>query len=66
MGYQVSNPLFAEDIKQSFASQSIMRLIGAELHLVEPGLVEITIAYRKELTQQHGYLHARDRHDHSV
>ena len=58
MGYQVSNPLFAEDIKQSFAGQSIMRLIGAELHLVEPGLVEITIAYRKDLTQQHGYLHA--------
>jgi uncharacterized protein (TIGR00369 family) len=58
MGYQVSNPLFAEDIKQSFASQSIMGLIGAELQLVEPGLVEITVAYRKELTQQHGYLHA--------
>ena len=58
MGYQVSNPLFAEDIKQSFARQSIMGLIGAELHLVEPGLVEITVAYRKELTQQHGYLHA--------
>jgi uncharacterized protein (TIGR00369 family) len=58
MGYQVSNPLFAEDIRQSFASQSIMHLIGAELQLVEPGLVEITVAYRKELTQQHGYLHA--------
>ena len=58
MGYQVSNPLFAKDIKQSFARQSIMGLIGAELNLVEPGLVEITIAYRKELTQQHGYLHA--------
>ena len=58
MGYQVSNPRFAEDIRQSFARQSIMDLIGAKLALVEPGLVEITIAYRKELTQQHGYLHA--------
>ena len=58
MGYQVSNPLFAEDIKQSFASQPVMRLIGAELCLVEPGLVEITLPYRKDLTQQHGYLHA--------
>lgn len=58
MNYQVSNPLFAEDIKQSFAAQSIMSLIGAELNLVEPGLVEITLPYRKDLTQQHGYLHA--------
>ncbi len=58
MGYQVSNPLFGEDIKRSFAVQSIMGLLGAELNLVEPGIVEITIAYRKELTQQHGYLHA--------
>jgi len=58
MGYQVSNPRFAEDIRQSFATQSIMSLIGAKLELVEPGLVEISIAYRKELTQQHGYLHA--------
>ena len=58
MSYQVSNPRFAEDIRQSFARQSIMGLIGAKLELVEPGLVEITIAHRKELTQQHGYLHA--------
>ena len=36
----------------------IMRLIGAELTRVEPGVVEITIPYRSDLTQQHGYLHA--------
>jgi uncharacterized protein (TIGR00369 family) len=58
MDYRVSNPLFAEDIKQSFARQSIMGLIGARLSLVEPGLVEITLPYRKDLTQQNGYLHA--------
>src|SRR5687768_4604544 len=58
MSYQVSNPKFAEDIKQSFASQSIMSLIGAALHLIEPGLIEITLPYRKDLTQQHGYMHA--------
>ena len=58
MTYQVSNPLFAEDIKQSFAAQPLMSLIGAELNLIEPGLVEITLPYRKDLTQQHGYMHA--------
>ena len=55
---QVSNPRFAEDIKQSFALQSVMRVIGAELSLLEPGIVEITLPYRSDLAQQHGYLHA--------
>ena len=58
MAYQASNPRFAEDIKQSFAQQSIMSLIGAELSVPEPGVVEITLAYRADLTQQNGYLHA--------
>ena len=58
MTYQLSNPRFDEDIKQSFDQQSIMRLIGAELSLVEPGIVEIALPYRADLTQQHGYLHA--------
>lgn len=58
MTYQVSNPLFAEEIKSSFARQSIMTLIGAELEAVEPGIVEITLPYRSDLAQQHGYLHA--------
>lgn len=58
MTYQASNPRFAEDIQQSFARQSIMGLIGAQLSLVEPGFIEITLPYRPDLTQQHGYLHA--------
>lgn len=35
-----------------------MNLIGARLTLVEPGVVEITLPYRADLTQQHGYVHA--------
>ena len=35
-----------------------MRLLGAELALVEPGRVEITLPYRADLCQQNGYLHA--------
>ena len=52
------NPSFAEEIKQSFAKQTLMGLIGAELTRVEPGIVEITLPYRADLAQQHGYLHA--------
>ena len=35
-----------------------MELIGGKLTLVEPGVVEISLAYRSDLTQQHGYVHA--------
>jgi uncharacterized protein (TIGR00369 family) len=58
MGHPVSNPRFAEEITESFAKQPIMVLIGAELSLVEPGIVEIAVPYRSDLAQQHGYLHA--------
>src|ERR1044072_6252734 len=47
-----------DDISESFKKQRIMGLIGAKLSRVEPGLVEITLPHRADLTQQHGYLHA--------
>ena len=53
-----ANPNFADEVRHSFAQQSIMNLIGASLTLVESGVVEITLPYRKDLTQQNGYLHA--------
>jgi len=55
---QLHNPSFAEEIKRSFTQQTVMNLIGAELTRVEAGLVEITLPYRADLAQQHGYLHA--------
>ncbi len=58
MPHQARNPAFAEEIRGSFAKQTIMGLIGAELTRVEPGLIEITLPYRSDLTQQHGYVHA--------
>ncbi len=45
-------------VRASFEKQKIMRLLGATLTGVEPGLVEITLPFREELTQQHGFLHA--------
>ncbi len=35
-----------------------MRLIGARLTEVRAGYCTIELAYREELTQQHGYIHA--------
>jgi uncharacterized protein (TIGR00369 family) len=56
--YKATNPAFVEEIRQSFAMQAIMGLIEATLTRVEPGVVEITLPYRADLTQQHGYVHA--------
>jgi uncharacterized protein (TIGR00369 family) len=53
-----TNPEFAEAVAASFAQQPIMNLIGARLATVEPGVVEIALPYRADLTQQNGYLHA--------
>lgn len=58
MVHQPRNASFADEIKQSFAKQTIMTLIGASLSRVDPGIVEITLPYRADLAQQHGYLHA--------
>jgi uncharacterized protein (TIGR00369 family) len=52
------NPSFASDVAASFAQQPIMKLIGASLALVDPGVIEITLPFRADLAQQHGYLHA--------
>src|SRR5256885_216919 len=52
------NPSFAQDVEDSFRRQPIMKLIGARLSLVEPGIVEITLPYRADLLQQNSYLHA--------
>jgi len=52
------NPDFEARVRDSFSRQGIMELIGARLTRVEPGLVEIELPYRADLTQQHGFFHA--------
>ena len=52
------DPDFAERLRASFARQAFMSLLGAELVSVAPGAVEIALAVRPELGQQHGYVHA--------
>ena len=45
-------------VRTSFARQKVMSTIGAELTRVNPGAVEIEMAFAPDLTQQHGFLHA--------
>jgi uncharacterized protein (TIGR00369 family) len=45
-------------IQHSFASQSLMRTLGAELSSLEKGAVEITAPILESSRQQHGFAHA--------
>jgi uncharacterized protein (TIGR00369 family) len=54
----VPDPDFEERVRKSFARQSAMTTIGAELTLVTPGIIEIEMPHSGCLTQQHGFLHA--------
>jgi uncharacterized protein (TIGR00369 family) len=52
------DPAWETKIRESFDRQGFMRHLDARLTRVEPGLVEIAVAFRPELTQQHGFFHA--------
>jgi len=51
------DPDFARRCRESFGRQKAMALIGARLTGVEPGLCEITLPFREDLTQQKGFVH---------
>jgi uncharacterized protein (TIGR00369 family) len=52
-----SDPDYAARVRESFGRQKAMAHIGAELTRIEPGIVEIALPFRDELTQQHGFFH---------
>jgi uncharacterized protein (TIGR00369 family) len=54
----VRDPDFEARVRASFAKQQFMATMGARLELVAPGEVRISLPYRADLTQQHGFLHA--------
>ncbi|HEX8432241.1 MAG TPA: PaaI family thioesterase [Longimicrobium sp.] len=56
--FQPQDPAFEARVRDSFDRQRIMHTLGARLGRVEPGVVEIELPYRADLTQQHGFLHA--------
>ena len=52
------DPGFKDRVKASFQKQLVMGTIGARLTRIDPGAVDITMSFRGDLGQQHGYLHA--------
>lgn len=52
------NPSFDKVVRESFAAQQLMTTIGAQLTRVAAGEIDIRLPFRRDLTQQHGFLHA--------
>jgi len=52
------HPGFEQRVRESFTRLTLMRTIGARLTSVTAGGVEIELAVRDDLTQQHGYVAA--------
>ena len=55
--FQAVDPDFETRVRDSFARQTAMRLIGARMERLEPGYCEIVLPFRDDLTQQHGLFH---------
>jgi uncharacterized protein (TIGR00369 family) len=55
--FKPKDPCFETRVRQSFAHQGFMAAIGATMTRVSPGEVDIELAFRSDLTQQHGYMH---------
>jgi uncharacterized protein (TIGR00369 family) len=45
-------------VRESFARQTVMATVGARISRISPGFCEIELPYRRDLCQQHGFLHA--------
>lgn len=58
MGFQPRDPDFEQRVRSSFARQAAMETLGVVLERVAPGEVDVTIPFRADLTQQHGFMHA--------
>jgi uncharacterized protein (TIGR00369 family) len=58
MNQAAGDSAFEPRVRASFARQRVMETIGAALTRVDSGAVEITLPYRADLTQQHGFIHA--------
>lgn len=56
--HAAQDPAFESRVRASFDKQTFMATIGARLARVEPGEVDIELARRDDLAQQHGFLHA--------
>lgn len=56
--FKPRDPDWEAKVRKSFARQTVMETIGARIAALAPGRCEIELPYRRDLCQQHGFLHA--------
>jgi uncharacterized protein (TIGR00369 family) len=55
--WKAKNPDYERAVRETFARQTAMALIGATLEVAEPGFIEIRLPNRPDIRQQHGVVH---------
>ncbi len=55
--FKPSDPDWEARVRESFARQSFMATIGAEIAALAPGRCAVALASRRDLCQQRGFLH---------
>jgi len=58
MNFKPMNPDYQSHVRDAFERQPFLYTIDARLATIEPGHVVIVMPFRKDLTQQDGFLHA--------
>jgi uncharacterized protein (TIGR00369 family) len=56
--FEPKNTEFRAAAISTFDRQQAMRTLGISIVLLEPGEVELSMAYSSDFTQQHGFVHA--------
>jgi uncharacterized protein (TIGR00369 family) len=55
--FEPRNPLWEQRVRESFARQPFMTLIGGEIASLSPGACAVALKARPDLCQQRGFLH---------
>lgn len=56
--FAAKDPDFEQRVRDSFARQRFMDTLGITMDTVEPGVCVLSMDFRPDLCQQHGYVHA--------
>src|SRR5712675_535083 len=56
--FEPKNPEFRKVAAETFGRQQAMRTLGISIARLEPGEVDLAMAYSSEFTQQNGFVHA--------
>jgi uncharacterized protein (TIGR00369 family) len=56
--FEPKNPDFRKVATETFGRQQAMRALGITIARLEPGEVDLAMAYSSEFTQQNGFVHA--------